>query len=320
MKSVVIIVLSVFLAAALVSDYILYGKYVDEKDAFFNSEKKLSDLNKKVSALDQEISSLHNQIRGNTQRLKDYESAQKRISELENTINAKDQEISKFEARFRRSEKDFKKEGEIKDAMVSGLQAQLDDAQSYIIYLDAEIAKKLDTLEGLEGRLMDTAEQKISVESRMSAMKSAYESLLSDLKEQIENQEVTIKTFKEKISVSFVDRVLFGFARTTITPEGREILDRVGEVLKKVKDRKIRIIGHTDNIAIRPEYQYKFPSNWELSAARAAAVVRNFQETIGLDPKNMEAVGHSFYTPVATNDTDEGRAQNRRVEIIIAPK
>ena len=66
-------------------------------------------------------------------------------------------------------------------------------------------------------------------------------------------------------------------------------------------------------------YRYRFPSNWDLSAARAAAVVRLFQNEIGLDPKHLEAVGRSYYDPVASNDTAEGRAQNRRVNIIIAP-
>ena len=82
----------------------------------------------------------------------------------------------------------------------------------------------------------------------------------------------------------------------------------------------ITVIGHTDNKPIHPDYQFKFPSNWELSSARASAVVRYFQETIGLDPESLEAVGRAFYDPIAPNDTEEGRAQNRRVEIIIAPK
>jgi len=80
------------------------------------------------------------------------------------------------------------------------------------------------------------------------------------------------------------------------------------------------VTGHTDPIPIRPEFMVKFPSNWELSAARAASVVRYFQEKIELDPKEMEAVGRSFYHPEASNDTKEGRAKNRRVEILIAPQ
>jgi chemotaxis protein MotB len=151
-------------------------------------------------------------------------------------------------------------------------------------------------------------------------MKSTYDNLVSDLKKQIDNQEVTIKTFEEKISVTFVDRILFELGKATISPEGEEILRKVGRILKNVKNKQIRVEGHTDNIPIMPASQDKFPSNWELSAARAAAVVRHFQNGIGLDPGNLEAVGHSFYRPVASNETEEGRAQNRRVNIIIAPK
>jgi len=154
----------------------------------------------------------------------------------------------------------------------------------------------------------------------MGQMKSTYEALISDFKQQIEEKEVTIKAFEEKISVTFVDRILFDFGKASISPEGKTILRKVGEILKNVQGRQIRVLGHTDNIPILPEYQHKFPSNWELSAVRAAAVVRDFQKKIGLDPRNLEAVGRSFYDPIASNETDEGRARNRRVEIIIAPK
>jgi chemotaxis protein MotB len=90
--------------------------------------------------------------------------------------------------------------------------------------------------------------------------------------------------------------------------------------MTNVQGEQIRVVGHTDNKAILSEYRNKFPSNWELSAARSAAVVRYFQKEIGLDPKDMEAVGRFFYEPIASNETEEGRAQNRRVNIIIAPK
>ena len=87
----------------------------------------------------------------------------------------------------------------------------------------------------------------------------------------------------------------------------------------KPQGKLIRVVGHTDDIPILPKYHYKFPSNWELSAARAASVVNYLQKDLGLDPTNLEAVGRSFYDPIASNETNEGRAQNRRVNIIIAP-
>ncbi len=176
---------------------------------------------------------------------------------------------------------------------------------------------------------LQACEQKVSEQDKKVAeltdvqvkqMKSTYDTLVSDLKDQIQKQEVTIKEFHEALSLNFVDRILFEFGKADLTPEGEEILKKVGEALKNIKGKKIRVTGHTDPVPIRPDYQHKFPSNWELSAARAASVVRYFQEKIGLDPNDMEAVGRSFYQPEASNDTKEGRARNRRVEIMIAPQ
>jgi len=150
-------------------------------------------------------------------------------------------------------------------------------------------------------------------------MKSAYVSILNGLEEEIENREVIINELEEELSVTFVDRVLFQSGKAAVTPKGQEILTKVGQILRHVKSKRIRVEGHTDNKLILPEYQHKFPSNWELSAARAAAVVSYFQNELGFDPSNLEATGHSFYKPIATNETEEGRAQNRRVNIIIAP-
>jgi chemotaxis protein MotB len=157
-------------------------------------------------------------------------------------------------------------------------------------------------------------------EAQMKQMKSTHEELVSGLKEQIQKQQVTIKDFQEALSITFVDRILFEFGKATLTHEGQKVLEKVGGVLKNVKGKKIRVTGHTDNVPIHPDYQFKFPTNWELSAARAASVVRYFQEKVGLDPQEMEAVGRSFYQPIASNEAQEGRAQNRRVEIFIAPQ
>jgi len=265
-----------------------------------------------------------------SKRLKELQNAQARISELSNAINIKDQTLSEFEETLRTLESELEQEKKSKDAirtelasknaLITQLQERVQGTQSNILYMEEEVARYQNETEGLEGKLLALKGEKATAEAKTGQLKSTYEALISDLKQQIENQEVNIKSFEEKISVTFVDRILFEFGKATITPKGKMILERVGGILKKVQDRKIRVVGHSDNRPILPGYQHKFPSNWELSSARAAAVVRHFQKTTGLDPSNLEAVGRSFYDPVASNETAEGRAQNRRVEIIIAPK
>jgi chemotaxis protein MotB len=163
------------------------------------------------------------------------------------------------------------------------------------------------------------AEKETKVSSA-SQEKATQEALVASLKEQVQKQEVSIKEIREGLSVTLVDRILFDSGKATLRPGGEKVLGKIGETLKNIQDKRIRVVGHTDNVQIRQDLQYKFPTNWELSAARAATVVRYFQEKSGLKPEDLEAVGRSFFQPVASNEAKEGRDQNRRVEIIIAPK
>ncbi len=190
-----------------------------------------------------------------------------------------------------------------------------------ILSLSASYRNMKQSLQTCEKTLSEQ-DQKVAqrAEAQMKQMKSTHDALVSDLKDQIQKQEVTIKESQDSLSLNFVDRILFEFGKADLTPEGEKVLKKVGEALKNIKGKKIRVTGHTDNVRIHPDYVHKFPSNWELSAARAASVVRYFQEKIGLDPEDMEAVGRSFYQPEASHETKEGRARNRRVEILIAPQ
>src|SRR5208282_3813798 len=91
-------------------------------------------------------------------------------------------------------------------------------------------------------------------------------------------------------------------------------------VLKQVTDKRISIEGHTDNMPISDALKDKYPTNWELSTARATTVARFLQEKGGIDPTLLSAVGYGEYHPIASNDTVEGRAKNRRIEIVLLDK
>jgi len=320
MKNITIIVLSVALAAAIISGLILYQRHLDTKASLLISEKSLSELHEKVTQLNQETSALHNQIRTNAKQVMELKSAKESIAKLENTIKMKDQRLSELKENIHTLERDLEEERKTKDAVLTDLQERLQGSQSHIRYLEEEVARVHDEIQELQRQIIGLKGQKVLSETNKVQLKSTYKALIADLEKQIKNQEVTIKAFKDQISVSFVDRILFEFGKATITSEGEMILKKVGEILRNVQGKQIRIVGHTDNIPIMSKYRYKFPTNWELSGARAAAVIRYFQKNIHLDPRNLEAVGRSFYEPIASNETSQGRAQNRRVEIIISPK
>lgn len=113
--------------------------------------------------------------------------------------------------------------------------------------------------------------------------------------------------------LSFEDQVLFNFGKAAINPAGFVFLDTIANALNKIQ-YAVRVEGHTDNVPIQTR---RFPSNWELSVARAVNVVKYFAEFSKIDPQRLSAVGYGESRPVAPNDTLPNRAKNRRVEILL---
>jgi chemotaxis protein MotB len=109
--------------------------------------------------------------------------------------------------------------------------------------------------------------------------------------------------------------VLFDSGRTTVKDEGKDALQEVAGVLMTLNGRKFQVVGHTDNDPISSP---RYPSNWELSTARAVAVVRYLIEE-GVDTAMLSAAGYGPFDPVASNETPEGKARNRRIEIVLQP-
>jgi chemotaxis protein MotB len=141
----------------------------------------------------------------------------------------------------------------------------------------------------------------------------------TSLKDQIAAQEIEVVEVDDKLKVIFIDKILFDSGSVEINPRGKELLRIMVGSLKEAKDHDIVVEGHTDNVPLSAALRKRFPSNWELSTARAAAVARFFQQAGGIQPERLSARGYSFYRPVASNEIEEGRHQNRRIEIILGP-
>lgn len=146
------------------------------------------------------------------------------------------------------------------------------------------------------------------------------EDLYNKLKEIIEknNLQATVEIKKDTkgVNIELRDNVLFDSGKADIKDGSKPILDKISAIISSVP-YNIEIEGHTDNIPIS---NFKYESNWELSTSRAVNVVKYFIETKGLNPIRFTAAGYGEYKPLAPNDTDEHRAHNRRVNIIILAK
>jgi len=157
-------------------------------------------------------------------------------------------------------------------------------------------------------------------EEEINRLKSTYDELEKSMKSEVEQGQIQITRLADRLKVSMVDRILFPSGDAEISPAGLKVLARVGKVLKDAQGKIIRVEGHTDNVAISPALQKKFASNWELSTTRATNVVRFLQDSVGIEPTRLWAVGFSEYHPVASNATPKGRSLNRRIEIGLIPE
>jgi chemotaxis protein MotB len=194
--------------------------------------------------------------------------------------------------------------GVLKDRY-SDLQGEKARLQQRIDQLTSEIEKQKSLVHLQSKVLTETDETRKQIEA--------------SLKDQIASQQVKIQEMADRLKVTFVDKILFDTGSVQIRPDGKAALARISDTLAKDTKHDILVEGHTDNVPISGQLARVYPTNWELSAARATAVVRFLLENPNMAPEKLSATGYAFYHPVASNDTPEGRQQNRRIEIILVP-
>lgn len=264
--------------------------------------KTVSNLQGQVKEKDGRIALLENDILLKSAQIATLKDESKKNSEklmaLESKIKEKDNEKLTLEKKL--SEKELELQKLKKDMEAKDL--EINDLKNEIRALSTDRAKAL--------------EEK---ERAIAELKKTHDKLVVELSEEIKKGEIEVNQLRDKLTLQMVDRILFESGSAEVKGSGKKVLDRVAEILKKVQGRQIRIEGHTDNKPIGAKIAKKFPTNWELSTARATNVVRYLKEKGGIDPKYLSAAGYAEYKPIATNDTEEGRAKNRRIEIILIP-
>ena len=203
---------------------------------------------------------------------------------------------------------------------VSPLQSQLKEIRQE----NEELGFQVEQLEHQNLQLSRQLAQKVQELSaakneEINKLKTTYEDLIGEMKEQVEAGEITITQLADQLKVKIVDRIIFPSGKAELSETGMKVLARVGGILKQTEDKRIKVEGHTDNVQIHPNLKSQFDTNWELSVARATNVVRFLTEEVGLNPGSLEASGFGQHRPTATNKTRRGRAKNRRIEIRLQP-
>jgi len=303
--------------------------------------KALAELDaaKKTSA------QLQQQLAGLKQNL-DQEATQRKVAEQQAVSLAKEREAlaarsSELQSRLDGLEKE---KGQL-NSELGNVRGQITDleqkltsgnasSQEEIIRLQKQaaeltdnasrIAKEREQLQQEQSQLAATLEQerlaKLAKEEEINRLTRTQEELSKSLQDEISKGNITIQQVRDRLTINMVDRVLFDSGQAQVKPAGVKVLKPVSDVLNKISDKQIRIEGHTDNLNISPKLQDRFKTNWELSTARATTVVRYLIDQGGVDRQHLSAVGYADTHPLASNETEQGRASNRRIEIVLYPK
>jgi chemotaxis protein MotB len=195
---------------------------------------------------------------------------------------------------------------------LESLRSKLDDANASLAGALADNQKNKDQIAALQSRVADLEQEKA-----MAAQMA--KGLEDEMRADLESKDVTISKLQGKLTVNILDRVLFDSGEAVLKPAGESVMRKIAAILAGHPGLEIHVIGHTDNVPIRPEARSRFASNWELSTARALAAVHFLTEKAGVDPRRVGAIGYGEYRPIADNSTPEQRSRNRRIAITILP-
>jgi chemotaxis protein MotB len=252
------------------------------------------------------------------QELNDTRTA---LSAAQKTIAEQEQEIAKNKEEIARNEAEIARNREAIERGKAQIAANNDELAALELK-KATLQKELEAarrrLETSQARLNTTEAQLETmrqIEAETKKRNEIYARFVKELQKMIDGGQLTVSIEQGRIVINLPDNVLFASGSATVNGEGQAALGQIAEVIKAFSDRSFQVEGHTDNVPIKSA---RFPSNWELSTARALSVVHLMVEK-GVAPGNVSAAGFGEFHPRADNDTPEGRALNRRIEIIMLP-
>lgn len=264
------------------------------------------------------------------QLTKNLEDANGRISNLEGQKQQLEGETSDLNAKLIEM---LRKNSELQQTLLSE-RANQDRQQQTFSSREEQMQQQLEDLNQNNQQLLTSidklqqenvvlgeqiAAERKAREEKLASLQDTYNQLVGALEEEIKRGELTITNLKGKLSVNLPNKILFDSGKTVVRAEGKKVLRSLGDIMSKFPDKALLVEGHTDNVQISSRLKEKYPTNWELSTARANSVVHVLQDGVGLPGERLIAAGYSEYRPVADNESAEGRAFNRRIQIQLVP-
>jgi chemotaxis protein MotB len=235
------------------------------------------------------------------------------LASLKRDLDTAARKVAELERRIAELEKSIGDGSE----ELKGLRAERDALQSRVNEINAEkdsVARKNAELE------REIASLRTETETDREKMESTYEGLLSSLREEVDQKTVEIQRYRNALTINIMNHIFFDSGKADIKKDGFSVLDRIASIVKELPEKIVKIEGHTDDVPIGTRLKSKYPTNWELGAARASAVARYFTGAHKIDPSRIVTVSYAFYRPLVPNTSSANRAKNRRIEIVLTDR
>jgi len=329
-------------------DIVITNKQVEQLDLLVkNYRTQLQERGDEISVLEKNVDNLSRSLNAQSEDYKkqidrlnvDKQKLEEEISRLERTVEALEGTLTEQSNSTSKQIADLTTRNEKLQGEINVLKNDLDTLQNTFNLKEAEFAKRLTVLSsekenlesqvtqlqeknnGLQKQIVDLQKEGkatlASEEANRERMKKTYDQLVASLRKEVGEKTIEVQSYENALTINIMEKIFFDSGKAVIKPAGLDVLRRVGAIIKDLREKIIRIEGHTDDVPIGPKLVSVYPNNWELGAARASNVAEYFRTKSGISPERLVVVSYSMYKPIVPNTSDENRARNRRIEIIL---
>ena len=306
-KKLPLLVLTVILASSCVSKKI----YTDLESKYANLKKE----NRALADQNTALSTSKNNLQNTLDKLqRDYDATVANRNALQQEHEATKTNLNHLKASYAALEENSSAAIAANSKKNRELLAQLEAKEQALAAENARLEKLKKELESGTKRMAELEHIIASKDAAMTRLKQAISKALTNF----EGKGLTVEQRNGKVYISMENKLLFQSGSWAVGTQGRQAIKQLGEVLAKNTDIAVLIEGHTDDDPYQGNGQLS--GNWDLSTKRATAIVSILRENQSIPPENLTAAGRGEFAPIANNDSAEGKAKNRRIEVILTPK